>query len=190
MSGFRAVLDSCVLVPIVKADLLLTFACDHAYSPLWTERILGEVEAAIVKVTAGAVTADQARKRTRSMERFFDDALIADWEPLELSIEGLPDRNDRHVVAAAIRGSASIIVTDNIQDFPSSELDRWGLHAKTSDDFLLDLLDLHRGRGIRGLIQMSERRRNPPTTVAELLDILERSGAPRFAREARMILDT
>lgn len=183
-------LDSCVLVPIVKADLLLTFARDHAYSPLWTERILGEVEAAIVKVTAGAVTADQARKRTRSMERFFDDALIADWEPLELSIEGLPDRNDRHVVAAAIRGSASIIVTDNIQDFPSSELDRWGLHAKTSDDFLLDLLDLHRGRGIRGLIQMSERRRNPPTTVAELLDILERSGAPRFAREARMILDT
>ncbi len=190
MAGFRAVLDACVLVPIIKTDLLLTFARDRAYVPLWSQRILAEVETAIVKVSSGTVTPDRARLRIDTMRQAFEEALVLDWEPLEYCIEGLSDPDDRHVVAAAIRGNAAVIVTDNVRDFPVEALGPWGIHAKTSDEFLLDLLDLHQGRGIRALIEMSERRRKPPTTVRELLDQLERAGAPEFAHRARRILDT
>ncbi|UVF77803.1 hypothetical protein [Gordonia mangrovi] len=41
------------------------------------------------------------------MNDAFEDALIEGWEPLEDGIRGLPDPNDRHVVAAAVRGSAA-----------------------------------------------------------------------------------
>ncbi len=190
MAGFRVVLDACVLVPIVKADLLLTFAANGAFVPLWSERILAETEAAIIKVTNGAVLRDAANRRTQAMQSAFDDALVTDWEPLVECLDGMPDRNDRHVLAAAVQGNAAAIVTDNIDDFPDDILQKWGVHARTSDDFLLDLLDLHRGRGIASLIELSERRRNSPTTVDEVLYRLERSGVPGFARRARELLES
>ena len=34
MTGFRVLLDACVLVPIAKADLLLTLAENKSYFPL------------------------------------------------------------------------------------------------------------------------------------------------------------
>ena len=52
------------------------------------------------------------------MNDAFEDALIEGWGPLEAAIHGLPDPDDRHVVAAAVRGSAAAIVTDNVKDFP------------------------------------------------------------------------
>ncbi|WP_246622762.1 PIN domain-containing protein [Rhizobium laguerreae] len=44
----------------------------------------------------------------------------------------LPDRDDRHVLAAAIAGKASVIVIWNLKDFPRRT-------SKSPDDFLADL---------------------------------------------------
>jgi hypothetical protein len=49
------------------------------------------------------------------------DALVTDFESLIPSLK-LPDENDRHVLAAAIRCSAGVIVTFNLKDFPSDYL--------------------------------------------------------------------
>lgn len=189
MTGFRVVLDACVLVPIVKADLLLSLADARMFVPLWSDRILDEAERAIVKVSDGRITPERAKKRTANMKCAFEDAEITNWEPLERCIQELPDCDDRHVVAAAVKGGAALIVTDNVKDYPADVLSEWDLEVKSSDEFLLDVLGLHRGRGINCLIEMSERRKNPPTTVSELLDLLERAGAPGFARKVRSILD-
>lgn len=190
MTGFRVVLDACVLVPIIKADLLLTFAEHHAYSPHWSERILQETVAAIPIVTEGRVTPERAGKRVGLMNAAFEDALIEGWEPLEAGIQGLPDPDDRHVVAAAVRGSAAAIVTDNLKHFPAEVLAPLGLHARSSDQFLLDLMSLNEARAVACVAQTADKRHNPAVSTEEYLGALARAGAPKFAREVAPLFDT
>ncbi|WP_336084419.1 hypothetical protein [Nocardia sp. SSK8] len=101
---------------------------------------------------------------------------------------GLPDIADRHVVAAAVRGNAEAIVTDNLKHFPVDALARWGLHAISSDDFLLDVFDLSPSVMLSSLIEMAGRRRNPPVTVPEIVVALGAANASRFAREIEAVL--
>lgn len=53
------------------------------------------------------------------------------WEPLVQGI-ALPDEDDRHVVTAALRGQADLIVTANLSDRPASSLEPLGLEAQTT----------------------------------------------------------
>lgn len=140
MAEPRALLDACVLVPMVKADVLLEFAHQGAYHPLWSGRILDEVARAVPTASRGRVTLEKARRRTEIMDETFQNAGVEHQRELELRITGLPDPDDRHVVAAAISGRASVIVTENLRHFPNKELELWGLRAVSSDEFLVDLL--------------------------------------------------
>ena len=53
----------------------------------------------------------------------------------------LLDPNDCHVLVAAIKGEADVIVTTNIDDFPESILNKYGIEAQHPDDFLSNLID-------------------------------------------------
>jgi len=137
MPRYTAVLDACVLVPIALADTLLRVAEKGLYRPLWSDRILAEAQAATEEIHPGM----DAGKRFAQMRAAFNDALVTGWEELEPGIR-LPDQDDRHVLAAAIRGSAQGIITANTKDFPAAALEPLGLEAVRPDDFLLDQLDL------------------------------------------------
>ena len=54
----------------------------------------------------------------------------------------LPDPDDRHVLAAAIRCNASVIVTFNENDFPATALAPYGIEAQHPDLFVDNLFDL------------------------------------------------
>ncbi|WP_371171197.1 hypothetical protein [Aliiroseovarius sp. 2305UL8-7] len=56
----------------------------------------------------------------------------------------LPDPNDNHVLAAAISTSASVIVTDNLVDFPIDALAPHAIDAISADDFIADTIELDR----------------------------------------------
>lgn len=60
------------------------------------------------------------------MNGAFEDACVTGWEPL-VSTVTLPDPDDRHVVAVALRGRADAIVTANLADYPPDVLDRLGI---------------------------------------------------------------
>ena len=186
MSRYAALLDACVLVPVALADTLLRLAEHDLYRPLWSERILHETTAAIERVHP-ELADGRARHRAAVMTTAFPDALVTGWEPLVDGIT-LPDLDDRHVVAAAIRGRADVIVTANSKDFPTRVLNELGIPAQTPDLFLLDQLDLAPTATIHALHQQARATRRPPLTPEALLAHLAACGAPRFSVAARQQL--
>jgi hypothetical protein len=103
----------------------------------------------------------------------FPEALIEDYEQLISSMENHP--GDRHVLAAAVHAEASTIVTWNIDDFPIPACDPHGIDVQTPDDFLVDLWHAGHHDMIDLLRDQADRLKNPPMTVDDLLNTLNRS---------------
>lgn len=179
---FSVFLDACVLVPVALADTLLRLAEAGLYRPLWSERILDEMVDAIEAVRPN-LAAGAARKRADVMRRFFEDAEVAGWQGLEPGIT-LPDPDDRHVVAAALRGRADVIVTANVRDFPAERLTPVGLEVQHPDEFLLNLLDLEPDVTIAALHSQAAATRRPAISTKVLLSHLAKCGVPGFAAAA------
>lgn len=179
MTRFTAFIDACVLVPIAPCDTLLRMADCGAFRPLWSERVEEEALRALCEIHPD-IDPSRFYSRFRSMNEAFEDARVTDWEPLVEGLE-LPDPNDRHVLAAAIRGRADVIVTENVRDFPATVLFPLGLEAVRLDEFLLTQFDLGVPATIQVVRDQARAMGRPPVTEEQLLGRLARSGAPRFA---------
>ncbi|MBT0566889.1 PIN domain-containing protein [Williamsia sp. CHRR-6] len=103
------------------------------------------------------------------------DGTVAGFEPLVDAVE-LPDPGDRHVLAAAIKARAQVIVTRNLRDFPADALTPWDLEAKSPDDFILDQIDLDRTAVYGAIQRIADSNMKEPRTVAAVLPRLERDG--------------
>jgi len=140
--SYAVVLDACVLVPMPLCDTLLRLAEEPAaYRPLWSHQILVEVGHALEKKLKR--TAFQRQRRLDSMRGAFPEAEVDVPADLAKAITCVPDPNDRHVVAAAIRGAADAIVTFNVKHFPSECTQRYGIACQTPDQFLMELFHLN-----------------------------------------------
>jgi len=100
----------------------------------------------------------------------------------------LPDLDDRHVLAAAIRGRADVIVTCNLRDFPADALRAYGIEAQHPDEFILNLLDLAPGVVAGAARDHLASLRNPPKTVEEYLDTLEAQGLTQTVSVLRQLM--
>ena len=125
--------------------------------------------------------------RFATMDEAFEDARVERWEDIEATVT-LPDPDDRHVVAAAVRGRADAIVTANIRDYPSGVVGPLRIEVIHPDDFLLDQLDLAPRVVLDVLRDQAAHTRRPALTPVDLIARLARAGAPRFADEARRLL--
>ena len=178
MPRYTALLDACVLVPITLADTLLRVAEKGIYRPLWSGVILAEAQEAAEEIHPGI----DVSKRFAHMREAFEDALVTGWKDLEPGIQ-LPDPDDRHVVAAAIRSGAQAIITANLADFPATTLGPLGLEAVHPDAFLLDQLDISPPTILQVIREQAARTRRPPLTPKDLATQLGRAGVPGFADE-------
>lgn len=114
-------------------DTLLRLAEHPAfYRPLWSEEILREVGKVLDKL---GYNPDQRERRFKAMRRAFPEAMVK--LPKKLDSFDCPDKDDRHVLAAAVVGQANTIVTNNIKHFPEECLEQYGLLCQTPDDFLI-----------------------------------------------------
>lgn len=184
--AFTVVYDACVLYPAPLRDLLVRLALTDIVTAKWTDTILDECFRSIQKVRP-ELTSDRLARTRSLMNRAVRDVLVTGYEPL---IDGLtlPDPDDRHVVAAAIRCGAQAIVTANRKDFPASALEPLGLEALHPDEFVLDLLDLAPGVVVRVLNEQTRALRNPPQEITEVLGTLENNGLVRSTAELRRLL--
>jgi predicted nucleic acid-binding protein len=116
---YCVVLDACVLIPMPLCDTLLRSAEEPSFFRIaWSLRIMDEVQKALEGPRFG-YSAEQVERRIRLMNAAFPEAFQEVPQNLIDSITGLPDPNDRHVVALAIHAQAHTIVTANVRDFPS-----------------------------------------------------------------------
>ena len=88
----------------------------------------------------------------------------------------LPDVDDRHVLATAIRCGASVIVTFNEKDFPSNALEPFGIEAQHPDAFVDYLFDLDQAAVVAAARQARANLQNPRIDVDRYLDSLLRQG--------------
>lgn len=156
------------------------------YRPLWSTRIVAEAIDAIMKIHPH-IPSGQVMKRFATMDETFEDACVDGWEDLEQTVT-LPDLDDRHVVAAAMRGRADAIITANIRDYPVDALDPLNIEVIHPDDFLLDQLDLAPRVVLDVLREQAAHTRRPALTPVDLIARLARAGAPAFADEAGRLI--
>lgn len=184
--AFIVVYDACVLYPAPLRDLLMRLAKSGYVRARWTETILDEC---FRNVAASRPELDQsALARTRQlMNSAIPDCLVTGYEPLITALN-LPDPDDRHVLAAAIRCAAQVIVTANLRDFPAKQLKPYGLEAQHPDDFVLGIIDLAPGAVASIVVQQAAALKNPPSSLAELLDTLRRQNLVRSVAKLRELL--
>ncbi len=178
--AFPAFLDTCVLYPAYLCDTLLRLADASAYRPLWSADVLTELRRNQV---ARGISPDRVEHRVAQMARSFPDALVTGYESLVEVMTN--DAKDRHVLAAAVRAGAEVLVTFNMSDFTEPACKPYDITAVHPDEFLLDQLDLYPGVTVEVLREQAASYHREPTTVAGVLVRLERAGVPRFAAEVR-----
>ncbi|WP_394825945.1 PIN domain-containing protein [Pendulispora albinea] len=172
--AFVVLYDACVLYPAPMRDLLIRIARTGLVRAHWSETILDECFRSILRDRSDLQPVHLARTR-QMMNQAIPDVLVSGYEELIAGVQ-LPDPDDRHVVAAAIRAGAQVIVTSNLDDFPKPKLEPFGLEAVHPDDFVLDSIDLAPAAICGALQEQAASLKNPPKTVAEVLDALQRNG--------------
>lgn len=114
----RYLIDTTVIYSYTMRDIFITLAT-RGLPVHWSVQI----EAEFIRAR-GRVSAEQAVKARRVVALM--RRAVPDWEAVagrtEIARLHLPDRDDRHVLAAAIQIGAQVIVTDNRRHFPAAAL--------------------------------------------------------------------
>jgi len=120
------------------------------------------------------------------MNQHVPGAIVTDFEQLIEAIV-LPDKDDRHVVAAAIKTRAEAIITFNLKDFPATALSPLGLEALHPDDFICNLIDINVGAVIEAARNHRAGLKNPPFSADDYLDLLLKQKLPKTVSKLRLM---
>ncbi|WP_315703391.1 MULTISPECIES: PIN domain-containing protein [unclassified Bradyrhizobium] len=169
---FTAFVDACTLVSMLRRNLLLTLAEAEFFRLRWSGEVLDETQKALEEIHQKRGFQDAVARAARarvSMETAFEDAMVDGYDHLLPLAAELPDKDDAHVLAAAVKTQASMIVTENLKDFPSKILSALNVEAKSADEFIADTIALDPGRAVAAIRQMRERFKRPEKTAETLL---------------------
>ncbi|RON92115.1 PIN domain-containing protein [Pseudomonas fluorescens] len=179
-SPFTAVYDACVLYPAPLRDFLMWLALSGRFRARWTQEIHREWKRNLLKNRTD-LTIEQLDRTSELMDRAIPDACVYDFEDLITGLS-LPDTNDRHVLAAAIRCGAGVIVTFNLKDFPDTCLAPYGVEAQHPDEFVENLFHLDQAVVIAAAQRQRQQLKLPPIAVEPFLDLLRRQGLVESVR--------
>jgi len=179
-SAFTAIYDSCVLYPAPLRDFLMWLALSGRFRARWSAAIHEEWTRNLQQ-NRPDISAKQIERTVALMNAAVPDAMVTEYEMLIDGLE-LPDPDDRHVLAAAIRCNASVIVTFNERDFPAASIAPFGIEAQHPDAFVDYLFDLDPAAVVGAARKQRSELRAPTINVDEFLNMLQRQGLARTAR--------
>jgi len=178
LAKYAVLFDACVLYSMGLRDLLMELAITDTFRARWTDDILDEWVESILKKRPD-ISKQGLKKQRLLMNTHVRDALITSYKSIIPSLK-LPDLDDRHVLAAAIRGRVDAIVTFNLKDFPSSALVAYDVEIQHPDDFLVNLYDMYPAQVLTGMKRVRKRLKNPPYSVEEHLRAFQSAGLIKF----------
>ncbi len=171
---YTALLDANVLYPAGIRDILIQPAVYDLYLPKWSPDIFREWMRIDRRIREDHV-AEKVRLTQKDLDAFFFDALILGYDNYIDTIN-LPDKDDRHVLAAAISGDCDFIITQNISDFPTEILESYGIEAHTPDEFLVMLFEAHPQDMLESARAVLKKLKNPAYNVDTYLDMRMKDG--------------
>jgi hypothetical protein len=174
-----ALIDANVFYSMTLTDIIIQSARDGIFRARWTDTIHSEWINALLRNKPN-LSRPAIDRRRNAMDRAVPNALITGFEPIIETVT-LPHPNDRHVLAAAIRGGCPIILTFNLKHFPEPALAPHGIVAVHPDTFLIDMLTHDEEAMLASLVAMRDRLKNPPLTFDERCARMVQAGLPGFA---------
>ena len=186
MATLGAFFDANVLYPSGLRNFLMHLALTGTFRAHWSAEVHDEWIRNLLK-NRPDITRDKLERTRRLMDQAAPDALVTGYESLIESID-LPDRDDRHVLAAAIRCGASVIVTLNLADFPSMALRRFNIEAQHPDDFVLALLETFPELVLQAASTHRASLKNPPQTKDGYLAALDAQGLAKSVASIRELM--
>jgi predicted nucleic acid-binding protein len=182
-----ALLDASVLYPAPLRDLLMHLAQTELFKARWSNQIHDEWTRNVLQDRPDLNASQIARTRAL-MDAHVDGALVTDFEDLIPKLE-LPDPDDRHVLAAAIRCDANLIVTMNLKHFPSKELAAHGLEPIHPDAFVLRLLEINKALVLAAIKKQRASLTRPPLSQNEMLEVFKIQGLRQTALYLQDFID-
>jgi predicted nucleic acid-binding protein len=173
----KALLDACVLYPMTVRDLLLTFADEELFKPFWSEEIQKEWKRNLL-LNRPDLDPRRVEQTSLAMDEFFPDASVEDWQTFSNQIS-LPDKDDHHVLAAAIKCEADYLVTSNLKDFPTEFLEKFNIKPIHPDEFCSMLIQLNQRPAIKAFLKMVGRLKNPSRSISDVLATLTKTELPK-----------
>jgi len=182
-----AVYDACVLYPFHLRNLLVQCGVDRLVDVRWTDAIHEEW---MRNLAAGApnISVERLTKTRDLMKQVLPAADVTGYDQHIPNLT-LPDANDRHVLAAAIAGRASHVVTWNLTDFPTAVLAGHDLVAQDPDDFLMDLYTSVPDATVSSAANARRNLRKSMPSAADFIDALARQGLTRLSAVLRDRVD-
>jgi len=139
-ADFPVVLDACVLIPAPLRDTLLRLAeRPRLYLPRWSDAIIEETVRNLQNRIG--LSEEKPAYLLEQMRKHFADAWVTGYDSLIDRMGNHP--KDRHVLAAAVKCGASVIVTYNKHDFPANTTEPWGIEIQGPSTFLKYQYDLN-----------------------------------------------
>lgn len=185
MAALTAFFDANVLYPSELWNILMHLALAGLFRAKWSAEVHEEWISNLLK-NRPDLTRQKLERTRHLMDKATLDALVEGYEDLIPGLN-LPDENDRHVLAAAIRGEAQVIVTMNLKDFPEKVLRQYEIEAHHPDEFILQLIELSPDTVLAAAETHRQSLKNPPRSIDEFLASLEAQGLVRSVAALRML---
>lgn len=168
MQRLVAALDADVLVPILSCDFLMTAFDLGLYEPVVSTEAVAEVERNLIEDFPHLDPAG-LRRRVGQMCKALDDQLI---DPGSVDAPAAINSKDQHVIAAALAGEASIVVTNDKRLRAETESADLGLLAMTADDFATHLWTLAPDDVDEVINTLVAKRTKRPVTAHDLIEAM------------------
>lgn len=164
--AFTVIYDANVLYPNTLRDLLIRIAQQpHLVQAKWTGQIIDEM-LTVLQRNRPDITEEKAARLRELINGGVRDCLVTGYQPLIEAVD-LPDPDDRHVLAAAIK------------------VNEWDIRPKSPDNFVRDVMDFDPQAVWACVQQIVDSRTKRPVTVDDVLGELQRDGLVASAAALR-----